>query len=94
MISLKATLIKVLQKLKALECTTTDYTATVGTTQYAGWYYATISLATANPSAISVVYSQSNRPAFVQLVNGVTARVYTNQASIDVTIRCLYCPTS
>jgi len=59
--------------------------------QYAGWYYADFILPKNDPSAISVVSTTSNRPAFVQLVNRGRARVYCNQANVTVTIRCLYC---
>ena len=92
MISLKKILTKILQKLNSIETTIVDYTVTTGSTQYAGWYYANVNLSRANPSAISIVSVTSNRPAFVQLVSSSIARVYCNQANIQVTIRCLYCP--
>lgn len=92
MVSIKKILTKILQKLKSIETTIVDYTATTGTEQYAGWYYANIPLPQPNPSAISIVNATSNRPAFVQLVSSSMARVYSNQAGIEVTVRCLYCP--
>ena len=90
MISLKKWMTKVSE---ALNITVADYTATTGTEQYAGWYYANITLTKANPSAISVVSVTSNRPAFVQQVTSNQVRVYCNQASIEVKVRCLYIPT-
>ena len=97
MISLKKWMTKVSEALvnirEALDITVADYTATTGTEQYAGWYYANITLTKANPSAISVVSATSNRPAFVQQVNSNQVRVYCNQASIEVKARCLYIPT-
>lgn len=92
MISLKKLLTKILQKLNSIETIIVDYTVTTGSTQYAGWYYANINLSQANPSAISVVNATNSRPAFVQQVTNNIARVYTNQANIEVTVRCLYCP--
>ena len=68
-----------------------DLSMATGSEQYAGWYYVNIPLPKPNPSAISVVSATSNRPTFVQLVNSSMARVYCNQANIQVTIRCLYC---
>lgn len=90
MISLKKWMTKVSE---ALDITVADYTATTGTEQYAGWYYANITLTKVNPSAITVVYSQSNRPAFAYLASNSIVRVYCNQASIEVKVRCLYIPT-
>ena len=81
-----------MQKLNSIETTIVEYKVTTGSTQYAGWYYANVNLSRANPSAISIVSVTSNRPAFVQLVSSSIARVYCNQANIQVTIRCLYCP--
>lgn len=96
MISLKKWMTKVSEALvnirEALDITAVDYTATTGTEQYAGWYYANITLNKANPSAISVVSVTNNRPAFVQLGTSSLARVYCNQANVTVTIRCLYIP--
>lgn len=68
-----------------------DLSLATGSEQYAGWYYVNVPLPRPNPSAISIVGVTSNRPAFVQLVNSSMARVYCNQANIQVTIRCLYC---
>ena len=97
MISLKKWMTKVSEALvnirEALDITVADYTATTGTEQYAGWYYANITLTKAKPSAITVVYSQSNRPAFAYLASNSTVRVCCNQASIEVKVRCLYIPT-
>lgn len=97
MISLKKWMTKVSEALvnirEALDITAVDYTATTGTEQYSGWYYVNITLTKANPSAISVVSATSNRPAFVQQVKSNQVRVYCNQASIEVKVRCLYIPT-
>ena len=75
----------------ALVGNTVDITQTTGSEQYAGWYYADFNLPKNDPSAISVISTASNRPTFVQLVNRARARVYCNQANVQVTIRCLYC---
>ena len=75
----------------ALVGNTIDITQTTGSEQYAGWYYVNVPLPRPNPSAISIVSVTSNRPAFVQQVTSSQARVYCNQANVQVTIRCLYC---
>lgn len=89
MFSLKKWMTKVSE---ALNIQVVDYTATIGTELYSNWYYVNISLNKPNPDAISIVYSQSNRPAFASLVNSSMVRVYCNNASTEIKVRCLYIP--
>lgn len=89
MLNIKKWMAKVSEKLAI---TTADYTATVGDTLYQGYYYADITLTKANPAAIWVYVSTSNRPAFAQRIDNSHVRVNCSVANTPVTIRCLYIP--
>lgn len=89
MINLKKWMAKVSEKLKI---TTADYTATTGTEQYAGVYYANIALTKSNPSMFYVYDVTSNRPAYAQRVSSNMIRLYSPVSGTVATVRCIYIP--
>jgi len=89
MVNLKRWMAKVSEKLKI---TTADYTATTGTEQYCGVYYANIALTKSNPSMFYVYDVMSNRPAYAQRVSSHMIRLYSPVSGTVATVRCIYIP--
>lgn len=69
-----------------------DYTATTGTSQYQGYYFADIGYTLAGYTLISASNfgSTSNRPSFVQVVTASNIRAYCSVQETAVTVRCVY----
>ena len=69
-----------------------DYTATTGDTQYGGYYYADITIASDRGTVVGV-YMQgvsSNRPAFPIQITSTTIRVFSSVSGTTCTIRVLF----
>ena len=86
------TLTDTLDEIKSGLIVYRDYTATTGTSQYQGYYFADVSYVLAGYTLISASNfgATSNRPSFVQVVTASNIRAYSTVQETAVTIRCVY----
>ena len=70
-----------------------DYSATMGTSQFSGWYYQDVDISDLSNKTllgISVIYQGQNRPTIAEFLSDSVARVFCTNSGNVFKIRVLY----